>query len=198
MSPTIRVIAGSPTSSILDNKRVYSGLGDLLDAHPQEIVLETYQTPADFLEALARDQGALATLVICHGYHLSGQLVELAWGRHQITTPLTAPIQSNAVVFNVCFAAKPDGSPADLVRGAVEGRAWIGGTGKVERSHVTWFAEELIRLIGDGRRSELENPRDALDVLVEIAATLQARRDKRLSESSDRKWNDIWGAPRIV
>lgn len=102
MRPTVRVIAGSPSQSILGNKCVYFGLGDLLDAHAQEVALETYQNPEDFLDALARDEGALATLVACHGYHLAAQLVELGWGQHRITVPLAAPIRSNAVVFNVC------------------------------------------------------------------------------------------------
>lgn len=198
MQPAIRVVAGSPSQSILGNKRIYAGLGDLLEAHPSEISLETYRASADFRGALAQDRSALVTLVVCHGYRLDGHLAELSWGREQISTPLAAPIHSNAVIFNVCFAAKPDGSPADLVRSAVEGRAWLGGTGIVQRSHVTWFAEELVKLIGAGRRSELEDPHDALHVLEEISAVLQPRRDRHLPKASEVKWNGIWGTPRFV
>lgn len=197
--PVIRIVAGGPSpAGLLGNKRIFGSLATLLEQHHKVITLEDCKTESDFLKALERDVGALVTLVVCHGYRVEADSISLGWGRETISTPLPA-IASNAIVFNACNVLDQNGDPTALVRPAVQGRALTGGTGIVQRGHVTWFAAELATIAESDRRGEIEDPHSACKVLIEICTTLAARRDRTLSEKrSVEPWARIWSAPRVV
>ncbi|MBB1033440.1 hypothetical protein G6031_03425 [Dietzia sp. CQ4] len=197
--PAIRIVAGSPgPAGLLANKRIFGSLATLLKKHHEVITLDDCQTEAEFLEALRKEEGALVTLVSCHGYPFTDGSIALGWRGLEITTPLPV-IDSNAVVFNACYVLDQNENPTAIVHPAVQSRALVGGKGIVQRGHVTWFARELVRIAESSRRSELQDPHSACTVLVEICATLEAKRDRLLSEKTEVKpWSDIWSTPRII
>lgn len=198
MAPKLRLIAFAPRS-ILKNTRDFPDLAEMLAEHREDLSLETYHTAATCQAGLAENRDALVTLVSSHGRWVPNEkgkrVFQLYSGREKLQdgqNPLPA-IHSNGVVVGACNVLDENRNLPPLLQTAVSGRAWTAGKGVVQRQHIVWYTEQLLKRLG-----QLNSPHDALEAMLEVDAILAAERDKYSENRQNvQPWRDIWSKPTI-